>query len=77
MPTTRTAYWRRFQRQRHILRKKRIARALYGRDYYEYNGMYDKGKIHCSCWMCSSKRRHHGITKSEKSKLMKGLCLEV
>ena len=45
-------------------RKQKIAKEIYGFDYYPHLGQYDKGKIHCSCPMCQSKTN----TKRSKSK---------
>ena len=28
---------------------------MYGSEYYDVPGTYDKGKIHCSCAMCRAK----------------------
>ena len=55
------AYYRK-QRAKHIRRKKRICQKEYGWDYYNHDGCYSKGKIHCSCPMCSIK------SKSRKSR---------
>lgn len=41
------------QRNKHIKRKKRICNNFYGFDWYKHDGMYNKGKIHCSCKMCT------------------------
>lgn len=48
------AYYRRM-RAKHIRRKKRIVNAYHGYWYYPFDGMYSKGKIHCSCIMCRNK----------------------
>ncbi len=52
-------------RNKHIARKKRICRAIYGGSshklnesptpgfWYKVDGRYSKGKIHCSCKMCT------------------------
>lgn len=45
--------YNREQRNKHIARKKRLSNELYGCDWYKVDGMYDKGKIHCSCKMCT------------------------
>lgn len=37
------------------LHKKRLALAIYGRDYYTHFNQYAKGKIHCGCPLCSTK----------------------
>lgn len=42
-------------RIKHILRKKNIISnypAFRDEPYYKCDGMYSKGKIHCSCFMC-------------------------
>lgn len=53
-------YYRRM-RIKHIRRKKRLAcfscRNGWG---YKYDGMYSKGKIHCSCPSCSRKTNNKG-----------------
>lgn len=50
-------YYRKM-RNKHIRRKKRLS------SYYHWNyradGMYNKGKIHCSCKMCSMKTNNRG-----------------
>ncbi len=51
----RTRAFRRAQRRRVIARKKRICLRYYGFDFYPFDGMYSKGKIHCSCPMCRGK----------------------
>lgn len=49
--------YKREQREKHIKRKKRICN-YYGFDWYKYDGMYDKGKIHCSCPMCTYEKTY-------------------
>ena len=39
-------------RNRAIHRKKNISHNIYGSDWYKNDGMYSKGKIHCSCPIC-------------------------
>lgn len=57
----RTRSFRRKMRAKHISRKKRIVshyaafRLDDGMTYYKHDGMYSKGKIHCSCPMCKAK----------------------
>lgn len=43
-------------------RKKRISDNFFydGRSWYPYLGYYRKGKIHCSCGMCTHKTRNKG-----------------
>jgi hypothetical protein len=43
------------QRKKHIKRKKKIIHNLNDYWYYKYDGSLNKGKIHCSCWMCRQK----------------------
>ena len=42
------------------LHKKRLALAIYGRDYYTHFNQYAKGKIHCGCPLCSTKTNVKG-----------------
>lgn len=57
----RTRDYRRKMRAKHIRRKKRIvsfypvSRAFDGFTYYKHDGMFSKGKIHCSCPLCKVK----------------------
>lgn len=69
----RTRAYRRKQRSRVIARKKRICRLYHGFDYYPFDGMYSKGKIHCSCPMCRGKDvfGEHIWTKGEITAQMK------
>lgn len=53
------AYLRKM-RAKHIRRKKRMVSPFgYGWSY-PHDGMYSKGKIHCSCGMCMAKTRNKG-----------------
>ena len=53
-------YYRKM-RAKHIRRKKKIANSVcYNGWGYEYDGMYSKGKIHCSCPSCSQKTNNKG-----------------
>lgn len=49
----RTRSYRREVRNKVIRRKKRVCTHVYGYDWYEHDGQYSKGKIHCSCRMCT------------------------
>lgn len=58
----RTRSYRREVHNKTIARKKRICRAIYGASiggvetpgkWYKHDGQYSKGKIHCSCKMCT------------------------
>lgn len=44
--------YKRNARNNAIKHKKRIALSSLGTEWYEKDGMYSKGKIHCSCGMC-------------------------
>ena len=41
------------ERNKHIARRKNIAEHVYGWAFYTVDGRYSKGKVHCSCGMCS------------------------
>lgn len=51
----RTREFRRDMRNRKIAHRKSICKHVYwdGCDWYRYDGQYSKGKIHCSCKMCT------------------------
>ena len=49
-----------------INRKKKLAKSIYGDDYYKHDGQYCKGKIHCSCPLCSAKTKQYGNTPNYK-----------
>ena len=72
--------WRKYQSKHHIKRKRDIIKYVYCYDD-EYIEKYtpwriahrlDKGKIHCSCPMCSAKRKTQGYTYSDKKKYFRG-----
>jgi hypothetical protein len=57
----------RHHRKRVIRRKAKIVEQI---GWYERRlGCFAKGKIHCSCWMCTEKTRISGYPKSEKVRL--------
>lgn len=58
----RTRAWRRDMNYRKALHKKYLSDAWFydGRSWYPKLGYYIKGKIHCSCGMCSRKTRNKG-----------------
>ena len=56
----RTRAYRRDVRKRTIKRKKRICKKMYGRDWYNADGKYSKGKIHCGCKLCKYEK-YYGI----------------
>lgn len=51
----RTRNYRREERNKAIRRKKKICHQVYSGEsgWYKYDGQYSKGKIHCSCRMCT------------------------
>lgn len=55
----RTRSYRREVRHKAICRKKAICLGVQGTDWYKVDGMYDKGKIHCSCKMCTYSKTYH------------------
>ena len=63
-------------REKHIARKKRICKNVYGFDWYRNgDGHYNKGKIHCSCPMCAAKTNDRKLVKSRGPiSPMRGLC---
>lgn len=46
--------------RRKALRKRHLARALYGFDYYDNLHQYSDNKIHCSCGICRRKTNNKG-----------------
>ena len=75
---TRTRNYHRKMRAKHIRRKKRITshysafRINDGMTYYKHDGMYSKGKIHCSCPLCKSKAYYgkHVPTMQEQKQML-------
>lgn len=70
----RTRAYRRKMRAKHIKRKKNIVSHWSGFEngYYPHDGMYSKGKIHCSCPLCKEKAyyRKHVLTIQEQRNLI-------
>ena len=56
------AYYR-HHRKRIIQRKARIAGHLGW--HSRFTGYFAKGKVHCSCWMCSQKTNRDGFPHSQ------------
>ena len=50
--------YRRYVRNKTILRKKRISNSVYGLDWYKHDGQYSKGKIHCGCGLCKYGKKY-------------------
>ncbi|WP_341300455.1 hypothetical protein MHB44_19150 [Lysinibacillus sp. FSL H8-0500] len=60
------AYYR-HHRRRVIQRKLKIAKSY---DWqFRYAGQLAKGKIHCSCWMCTQKTKRDGFPHGQIKKL--------
>lgn len=57
MPNKRNRAYYRKQRIKHIKRKKNISEHCYGYDWYQVDGAYSKGKIHCSCPLHSARQK--------------------
>lgn len=57
------SYYRQM-RKKHIDRKKRIANSYYYPLVLKCDGMYSKGKIHCSCAMCANKTNTKHLSKA-------------
>lgn len=54
----RTMEFRRAARHHAISRKKSIAIHRDGSDWYNCDGKYDKGKIHCGCGICKYEKKY-------------------
>lgn len=63
------AYYR-HHRKRVINRKLGIIKHYYWKVKNDEYGRLVKGKIHCSCWMCSEKTNQLGPKKSEKARII-------
>ena len=64
----RTQDYYRHHRKRIIEKKKNFTKQCYGIAYYKVDGKYSKGKIHCGCWLCSSKAKFRGLSISDMRK---------
>ncbi len=58
---SRTYY--RHHRKRVIQRKTKIAKQIGW--HSRFTGYFAKGKVHCSCWMCSQKTKTDGFPHSQ------------
>lgn len=54
--------YRRYVRNKIILRKKHISNSVYGFDWYHHDGQYAKGKIHCGCGLCKFGKKYGLLT---------------
>lgn len=68
--------YRRMMRNRVMNRKKRIVVDKFGREHFENGygsdmiGKLSKGKIHCSCGMCTEKVSNLGFKYSDRQKMV-------
>lgn len=62
--------YRRAAREHAIARKLRISSSYWN---VKAPGVLDKGKIHCSCWMCTGKSKYLGRPISEQRRSLTGL----
>lgn len=69
MAVKRGRAYTRYQRNRHINRKKRIIHKQNDYWFYKYDGILSKGKIHCSCWLCRLKSSEY-TSKRDKSRII-------
>lgn len=69
----RTRAERRKNNFNHIKKKKNLIHSLMGSDWYKHDGQYSKGKIHCSCPLCTGKRkgkrRNNDFSPSDRKKI--------
>lgn len=56
-------YYRKM-RKKHIRRKERIINEMNGYWHYKHLGELSKGKIHCSCELCTTKTNNKGHGKA-------------
>ncbi|OMG47776.1 hypothetical protein BK140_20190 [Paenibacillus macerans] len=59
-----------------INRKRKLIEHFQWRIQNNQYGRLSKAKIHCSCWMCSTKSRTLGLPKSEKARI-EGLYYQI
>lgn len=62
----------RHHRNRVIQRKTKIAKQIGW--HSRSTGYFAKGKIHCSCWMCSNKTKYDGFPHSQIIQLERLSC---
>lgn len=67
----RTRVYRRDARHHAICRKKAICLKRSGNDWYDVDGKYDKGKIHCNCGICKVAGDSIRTLKERKISLLK------
>lgn len=49
--------YRRYQRRRAILHKKKVSKGIYCTDWFLVDGKYSKGHIGCGCGLCKPGKR--------------------
>lgn len=71
----RTRAYRIHHRNRVINRKRRLISEIYGRkegyELFPVDGQLAKGKIHCSCSLCSQKVKRNGWKHSDIKQLLR------
>lgn len=65
----RTRDYRRKKNYSKAMKRKKFCENAYGFDWYEHLGQYIKGKIHCSCPLCSAKSKRNGYKPSDLRKI--------
>ncbi|MCQ6560984.1 hypothetical protein [Paenibacillus mendelii] len=68
-PFNRDRAYYRHHRNRVITRKRNIMKQFHWRLPEDQMGRLAKGKIHCSCWLCSKKSHRLGFPKSEMAQI--------
>lgn len=48
----------RYARNKAILHKKSICKHVHGFEWYNHDGQYSKGKIHCGCGLCKYGKKY-------------------
>lgn len=59
------------KRKKAINKKYFILKHIYLYDEYTCKGKLSKGKVHCSCWMCTEKVSNLGWTQRDKKQFLK------
>jgi len=62
-----------FRKARHkaICHRKNICMRIYGMDWFNKDGKYAKGKIHCGCGLCKPGKRFHQPSLKTRKELAK------
>ena len=77
----RSKAYTRHQRERAIQKKMWITRNVFNWDdneekYTPVRGKFNKGKVHCSCWMCRYEQ-YHGIPKAKYKAKRHAMKIEI